>query len=62
MTFRNVKNEEVHFYMPRRALIILSKEARYAWVHSISGRKVDKVDKEMHFRKERISYTFRTVR
>lgn len=40
----------------------MSREARYGWLHSISARKVDKVENEMHFRKERMSYTYRTVR
>lgn len=62
MTFRNIKNEEKHVYFPKRALVVFSGEARYAWQHGIATRKVDKINQEMHFRKRRISYTLRTVR
>ncbi len=41
---------------------MLSGESRYAWLHSIATRKVDKVDDKLIFRRRRISLTFRKIR
>mmetsp|Transcript_36966 Transcript_36966/g.56627 ORF Transcript_36966/g.56627 Transcript_36966/m.56627 type:complete len:124 (+) Transcript_36966:888-1259(+) len=63
-------------YLPPRALLLFTGEARYNWLHSIATRKVDKVfvnDRDpslpdsdqvtkLKFRKRRISLTFRKVK
>lgn len=62
MSFKNPANVEKHVYIPDRALIIFSGEARYAWYHTISQRKVDKVEGKLIFRRRRISLTFRKIK
>lgn len=46
---------------PRRALLVLTGEARYKWSHSICARKHDRVDGKVVERGRRLSFTFRTV-
>jgi alkylated DNA repair protein alkB family protein 8 len=62
MSFKSPTNLEKHIYIPERALIIFSGEARYAWYHTISQRKVDKVGGKLIFRRRRISLTFRKIK
>jgi hypothetical protein len=61
-------------YIKPRSFMIFSGEVRYNWLHSISLRKVDKVNYEseglgddqlktrLNFRHRRISLTFRRVK
>jgi hypothetical protein len=42
--------------------MLFSGEGRYGWKHAIAGRKTDKVEGELKFRKRRVSLTFRTAR
>eukprot|EP01015_Nassula_variabilis_P025619 TRINITY_DN501_c0_g1_i11.p1 TRINITY_DN501_c0_g1~~TRINITY_DN501_c0_g1_i11.p1 ORF type:complete len:338 (-),score=61.48 TRINITY_DN501_c0_g1_i11:11-1024(-) len=62
MSFRSYQNEQKHLYLPRRSLVVFAGEARYAWQHSISQRKLDKVDGQLAFRRRRISLTFRRIK
>lgn len=61
MSFKSYKNEEAHLYLAPRSLLVLSGEARYAWYHGISTRKIDKVQGDFNFRRRRVSLTFRTI-
>lgn len=61
MSFKSYKNEEKHLYLPPRSVLVLSGEVRYAWFHSIAGRKIDNVEGDFNFRRRRVSLTFRTV-
>ena len=58
------QKEDVHknVVLPRRSLLILEKESRYAWRHCIWYRKQDLIDGRLVNRKRRISLTFRKVR
>lgn len=62
MDFKSVQTKELQqVFLPIRSLILLTKEARYEWQHSIQPRKMDvwkgmKVD-----RARRVSLTFRLV-
>jgi hypothetical protein len=47
MTFKSHNGEEKHLYFPRRTLVVFSGEARYAWFHSISCRRIDRVEGEI---------------
>jgi len=62
-------------YLQPRSFVVFSGEARYNWLHSISQRKVDKVNfgadpthdpaslsQLLKFRHRRISVTFRKVK
>jgi alkylated DNA repair dioxygenase AlkB len=44
-----------------RSLIVLSKDARYLWKHSIAARKSDGYNNLRFCRERRVSLTFRTV-
>lgn len=46
---------------PRRALLLMTGDARYKWSHAILARKHDKVGGEIVKRGRRLSFTFRTV-
>lgn len=56
------KDEQRHLYIKPRSLLVFSEEARYVWEHSISLRKIDRVNDDVFFRKRRISLTFRKIR
>jgi alkylated DNA repair protein alkB family protein 8 len=56
------KDEQRHLYIKPRSLLIFSEEARYIWEHSISLRKIDRVEDNVYFRKRRVSLTFRKIR
>lgn len=62
MSFKSFKGEEQHLFLPPRSCALFTGEARYAWLHSIAARKIDKVENETHFRTRRLSLTFRTIR
>lgn len=50
-------------FLPRRSLLILSGEARYAWHHYIPHHKIDLVNGQVLDRgTRRVSFTFRKVR
>ncbi|KAL6985561.1 tRNA (carboxymethyluridine(34)-5-O)-methyltransferase [Sarracenia purpurea var. burkii] len=50
-------------YLPPRSMLLLSREARYAWHHYIPHHKVDLVKDNMVRRgSRRVSFTFRKVR
>lgn len=62
MDFRKYDGEERLVYLKDRSVAIFSGEARYAWIHGISSRKVDKVGGEVVYRSRRISLTFRKIK
>lgn len=45
--------------MPRRSALVLTGESRYLWKHSISSRKIDRLENDLLFRRTRLSLTFR---
>ena len=49
-------------FLPRRSLLIMSGESRYAWCHGITSKKTDYVNGEILERTRRISVTFRQIR
>lgn len=51
------KGEKQSFWLEPRSLLILEKDARFKWAHSIAARTMD----EGIERQRRISLTFRTV-
>lgn len=57
MQFRRIGLPNVDLPLLRRSLIILTREARFNWTHSIAARTEDNGVK----RKRRISMTFRSV-
>jgi len=59
MNWKSQSGVEKHLYIRPRSIIIASGEARYAWFHSISPRKIDKVEGDFEFRRRRVSLTFR---
>lgn len=52
----NLKNEII---LKENSLVILTKDARFLWTHSIPGRKSDKINGSVKLRKTRVSLTFR---
>lgn len=58
----SLKDEQRHLYIKPRSLLVFSEEARYIWEHSISLRKIDRVEDDVFFRKRRVSLTFRKIR
>lgn len=53
--------EKIDLLLEPGSLIVMEKEARYNWKHSIPARKKDKYLGEEIIRKRRISITFRKV-
>lgn len=51
-----------HLFLKPRSLVVFSSDVRFVWEHSISLRKLDRVENNVYFRKRRISLTFRKVR
>ena len=62
MSFKNEKGISKHIFLPPRSLAVFTAEARYAFYHSIASRKLDRVDGKLHFRRRRISLTYRRVK
>uniref|UniRef100_A0A2Z5U609 tRNA (carboxymethyluridine(34)-5-O)-methyltransferase n=1 Tax=Reticulitermes speratus TaxID=60591 RepID=A0A2Z5U609_9NEOP len=67
MEFRHQDGHAIPVLLPRRSLLIMSEEARYAWSHGITPRKMDVVptvngDLTIQQRRERTSFTFRLIR
>lgn len=54
----------VPVYVPPRSLLIMSGEARYGWVHSISEKSIDILSENFppFYRKDRLSLTWRVSR
>lgn len=52
---------DADLYVPAGSLVVMSRDARYVWRHSIAPRKSDLVDGRRVRRGRRISLTFRTV-
>lgn len=61
MDFKNTKGEWKSVLLPRRSLLVMTGEARFAWTHSIQNRKTDLVDGIQVSRNRRISLSFRTL-
>lgn len=65
MNFQKEINTKVEFkiplLIPPRTLIIMTKESRFNWYHSIPSRKTDKFNDLVHKRQRRVSITFRKV-
>lgn len=63
MNFTNKydKTKKIPLWLAPRSLVVLSSEARYAWLHGIPARKWDEWDGQKHERKRRVSLTFRKV-
>ena len=54
--------DKIHLLLPRRSLLVLSKEARYIYAHGISPRKTDVYpDGTLVDRGRRVSITLRNV-
>ena len=51
-----------HLYIKPRSIIFFAGEARFIWEHSISLRKIDRVEDNIYFRRRRVSLTFRKIR
>ncbi|KAI8997659.1 hypothetical protein BDB01DRAFT_713712 [Pilobolus umbonatus] len=54
-------NECVDIVLPRRSLVILSRDARYKYKHSISKDLVEVIDGDTIHRDRRVSFTFREI-
>ena len=52
----------VNVVLPRRSLLVLRGEARYAWTHAIPARKTDSINGVVTPRGRRVSATFRVIR
>ena len=63
MNFTNKfdKREKIPVWLAPRSLVVLSGEARYAWLHGIAARKWDEWDGHRYERQRRVSLTFRKV-
>ncbi|GLV35618.1 uncharacterized protein CBL_01232 [Carabus blaptoides fortunei] len=65
MEFRNNNDNHISVLLPRRSLLIMSGESRYAWTHGITPRKFDIVPSDQGLtvleRGLRTSFTFRKV-
>lgn len=61
MNFRH-SDLDYNLYIPSRSMVVMQGECRYVWKHSISQRKYDVLDGNVHFRHRRISLTFRKTR
>lgn len=63
MTFSSpLLKETQHIFLKPRSAVFFTGEVRFAWEHSISLRKLDRVEDNIYFRKRRVSLTFRKVR
>lgn len=67
MEFRNGRSPIVNCWVPRRSLLIMSKESRYGWTHGITPRKIDIINLAgsgltARHRDVRVSLTFRTLK
>ena len=56
------KTKKIPVWLEPRSLVILSGEARDAWLHGIAARKSDEWNGEKKERQRRVSLTFRKVK
>ncbi|CAB4406646.1 unnamed protein product [Rhizophagus irregularis] len=63
MEFKNLKTDKVvNIDLPRRSLMMLKDDVRYAWSHAVRARKSDLLENgQVRERGQRISLTLRTV-
>ncbi|CAH0385937.1 unnamed protein product [Bemisia tabaci] len=67
MEWRNSERQHFSVLLPRRSLLIMSSESRYAWTHGITPRKTDILKNHegnltVCAREVRVSFTFRQLR
>ena len=62
MIFTGPSGENEYLRLNPRSLLVLTRDARLKWRHSIPARKSDMVDGERKPRSRRISLTFRKIR
>lgn len=55
------QKSKIDYYLERCSLLEICDDARYKWMHSIVGRKTDKIDGQNMNRSTRYSITFRKV-
>lgn len=55
------EQDKIQLLIPPRTLIIMKKESRYNWYHSIPARKTDRFNESIYKRGRRVSITFRKV-
>ena len=55
------KGKKIPVWLEPRSLVVLSKDARFEWLHGIAARKSDEWNGEKHERQRRVSLTFRKV-
>lgn len=56
-----IRAQKIPIFMPRRSAVVLKKDSRYVWKHSIAARKTDKHNGKIYPRGRRVSLTFRKV-
>ncbi len=62
MTFSRPSGESIQVPLPRRSLLVMDGEARFAWLHGVREAKRDWIDQGLFLvRERRISVTFRKV-
>lgn len=68
MEFKNIEGTVSYVFLPRRSMIVMSKESRYGYTHGITPRKFDIIPiagglKRLTVKKRetRISFTFRRL-
>ncbi|WHI52922.1 alpha-ketoglutarate-dependent dioxygenase AlkB [Microbulbifer sp. MLAF003] len=61
MVFGNKQVEKQTILLNPRSVVILQKDARYKWTHSIPNRKSDLINGQRVQRSRRVSLTFRQV-
>ncbi len=60
-TNRRDRKRKLPVWLEPRSLIVLQGDARYEWLHGITGRKTDDWEGERFTRQRRVSLTFRKV-
>lgn len=55
------ERDKIALFIPKRTLLVMTKESRYNWYHGIPPRKSDKFNGQIHNRQRRVSITFRKV-
>ena len=55
------KAKKIPVWLEPRSLVVLSKDARFEWLHGIPARKWDEWDGHKYMRERRVSLTFRKV-
>lgn len=57
-----IRSKTHYLVLPRRSLLLIRGEARYAWSHRIPARTTDLVEQVRKERSRRLSITYRSVR